>query len=125
MGGDGGLGGGDLQREDLVDGEVLRGEDSVEAFERKRTFAIEEVRDMRLLEACLLGEAAAGEGAALDAAQEFDAEEFVQVLKVHERRVSLANHIIRQDEDKAKALLYAIRFDAKPLEDDDLRGLVA
>jgi hypothetical protein len=25
----------------------------------------------------------------------------------------MANHIIRQDEDKAKALLYAIRFDGQ------------
>ena len=68
---------------------------------------------MRLLEAGLLGEAAAGEGAAFDAAQEFDAEKFVQVLKVHERGVSMANHIIRQDEDKAKDSLYAIRFDVQ------------
>jgi hypothetical protein len=41
---------------------------------------------------------------------EFDAEQFVQVLKVHGRGLSMANHIIRQDEDKAKVLLYAIRF---------------
>jgi hypothetical protein len=31
-------------------------------------------------------------------------------LKIHMRRVSLANHIIRQGEDKANSLLYAIRF---------------
>jgi hypothetical protein len=33
----------------------------------------------------------------------------VQVLKVHLRGVSMANHIIRQDEDKTKYLLYATR----------------
>jgi hypothetical protein len=64
---------------------------------------------MGLLELRLLGEAAAGECAAFDAAEEFDAKEFVQVLKVHLRGVSMANHIIRQDEDKAKYLLYATR----------------
>jgi hypothetical protein len=80
---DGGLGGGEVQRQDLVDGEILRGEDAVEAFERERALSIEEVGDMRLLKACLLGEAAAGEGPALDAAEEFQAEEFVEVLEVH------------------------------------------
>jgi len=35
------------------------------------------------------------------------------------------NHIIRQDEDKAKCLLYAIRAMGKRLIDDDFRGLVA
>jgi hypothetical protein len=38
---------------------------------------------MGLLEADLLGEAAAGEGAALDAAKELEAKEFVEVLEVH------------------------------------------
>ena len=38
---------------------------------------------MRLLKACLLGDAAAGKGASLDSALEFDSEEFVEVLKVH------------------------------------------
>ncbi len=46
----GGLRGGDFERQDLVDGEVLRGEDAVEAFEREGTFAVEEVRDMGLAE---------------------------------------------------------------------------
>jgi len=125
VGWDGGLRRGesvDLEGQDLVDGEVLRGEDAVEAFEGEGAFAVEEIRDMRLLKARLLGEAAAGEGAAFDAALEFQAEEFVKVLEIHRFgkfivlggsgvRVSMANHIIRQDEDKANSLLYAIRFD--------------
>jgi hypothetical protein len=39
-----------------------------------------------LLEAGLLGEAAAGEGAAFDAAHKFGAKEFVEVLEVHSPR---------------------------------------
>jgi hypothetical protein len=34
------LSGLDFEGEDLVDGEVLRGEDSIEAFEGERAFAI-------------------------------------------------------------------------------------
>jgi hypothetical protein len=48
--GDGGLRSGEIQRQNLVDGEVLRGEDAVEAFKREGTFAVEEVRDMGLAE---------------------------------------------------------------------------
>jgi hypothetical protein len=46
----------------------------------------------------------------------------VQILEVHKfrkfilRGVSLANHIIRQDEDKAKYLLCATRFDGQETE---------
>jgi hypothetical protein len=47
-GGDGRGGGGDVEREDLVDGEVLRGEDAVESFEREGAFSVEEVGDMGL-----------------------------------------------------------------------------
>ena len=79
----GGLRGGDFEWEDLVDGEVLGGEDAVEAFEGEGAFAIEEVGDMGLLKAGLMGDAAAGEDAAFDAAEEFEADEFVQILKVH------------------------------------------
>ncbi len=42
-GGSGGLRGGEIEREELVDGEILRGEDAVETFERKGTFTVEEV----------------------------------------------------------------------------------
>lgn len=38
-----GLGGGDVAREDLVDGEVLGGEDAVEALEGEGAFSVEEV----------------------------------------------------------------------------------
>ena len=38
------LRGGDLKGEDLIDGEVLGGEDAVEAFEGEGSFAVEEVR---------------------------------------------------------------------------------
>ena len=34
LGRDGGLRGSDVQRQDLVDGEILRGEDAVETFKR-------------------------------------------------------------------------------------------
>jgi hypothetical protein len=50
LGGDGELCGGDVERQDLVDGEILRGEDAIEAFEREGTLAIEEVRDVGLAE---------------------------------------------------------------------------
>src|SRR2546430_1826862 len=48
LGGDGGLRGGEIERQELIDGEVLRGEDAVEAFQREGSFAVKEVRDVRL-----------------------------------------------------------------------------
>jgi hypothetical protein len=72
-----GSGGGELEREDLVDGEVLRGEDAVEAFEGEGAFAIKEVGDVRLLEPCLPGDTAASEEAAFDATLELGAKKFV------------------------------------------------
>jgi hypothetical protein len=48
LGGDGRVGGGEVERQNLVDGEVLRGEDAVETFKGERAFAVEEVRDMGL-----------------------------------------------------------------------------
>ena len=48
LGGDGRVGGGEVERQNLVDSEVLRGEDAVEAFEGERAFAVEEVRDVGL-----------------------------------------------------------------------------
>jgi hypothetical protein len=50
VGGDWVLGGGELEREDLVDGEILGGEDAVEAFEGEGTFLIEKVGYMGLAE---------------------------------------------------------------------------
>jgi hypothetical protein len=104
------VGGGDVERKYLVDGEVLRGEDAVEAFEGECALTVEEVGDVGLLKTSLLGEAGTGKGASIDAAKKFQAKEFVEVLKVHDLGVSMANHIIRQDEDKTKILLYAIGF---------------
>ena len=48
LGRDGGLRG-DVERQNLVDAEILRGEDAVEALEGEGTFAVEEVRDVRLV----------------------------------------------------------------------------
>jgi hypothetical protein len=48
--GNGGLCRGEVEGQDLVDGEVLRGEDTVEAFEREGAFAVEEVGDVGLPE---------------------------------------------------------------------------
>jgi hypothetical protein len=78
-----GRGGVEVEGEDLVDGEVLRGEDAVEAFEGEGAFAVEEVGDVGLLEARLLGETAAGERTSFDAAEELKSEEFVQIMEVH------------------------------------------
>ena len=89
-----GSGGGEVEREDLVDGEFLRGEDAVEAFEGEGAFAVEEIGDVRLLKASLLGETAAGKRASFDAAEELETEEFMEVLKIHKVRLSCANHII-------------------------------
>jgi hypothetical protein len=50
VGGDGGLGCGEVDGENLIDGEVLRGEDAIEAFEGEGAFAVEEIRDMGLAE---------------------------------------------------------------------------
>jgi hypothetical protein len=84
----------EIDWEDLIDGEVLRGEDAVEAFEGEGSFAIEEVGDVGLLEAGLLREAALGESTAFDAPGKFEAKEFVQFLKVHGRGLSWASHSI-------------------------------
>jgi hypothetical protein len=45
---DGSRGGSEVEWEDLIDGEVLRGEDAVEAFEREGALAVEEVGDVGL-----------------------------------------------------------------------------
>jgi hypothetical protein len=43
---------GEVEREDLVYGEVLGGEDAVEAFEGESSFAVEEVGDVGLSGVC-------------------------------------------------------------------------
>jgi hypothetical protein len=52
MGYDGSLGGGEIEREELVDGDALRGEDAVEAIEGEGSFSVEEIRDVGLSVAC-------------------------------------------------------------------------
>lgn len=79
-------GGGQIDGEKLFYSNILRGEDAVQTFEREGAFAIKEVGNVRLLEAGLLGETAAGEGTALDAAEKFETEEFVEVLEGHRVR---------------------------------------
>jgi hypothetical protein len=86
-------GSGEVEGKNLVDVKVLRGEDTVEAFEREGALAIEEVRDVRLLKAGLLGKTAAGESAAFDTSKEFKSKELVKVLKVHIFRCSIVRHI--------------------------------
>ena len=85
--------------EETIEREILRGEDAVEAVKREGTFAIEEVRDVGLTEACLASEAGSVEGAFLDAAEEFEAKELVEILKVHRNPPCRANDIFWQDED--------------------------
>ena len=57
----------------MLDGEFLRGEDAVEAFEGEGSFPVEEITDVGLLKACLMSQAAAGESATVDAFLEFQA----------------------------------------------------
>jgi hypothetical protein len=73
----------EVEREYVFDGEFLRGQDAVESFEREGAFSVEEIGDVGLLEAGLMGEATAGEETTVDAPKEFKPKEFVKVLKVH------------------------------------------
>ena len=52
VGWDGGLCGVEVYRQNLIDGEILRGQDAVEAFEGESAFAIEEIGDMGLSGVC-------------------------------------------------------------------------
>ncbi len=74
---------GSFRGDDLLDGEVLGGEDAIEAFEGEEATTVEDVGDVSLAEACLAGEKRAGEHAALDAAEELKAKIFMHVPKVH------------------------------------------
>ena len=66
-----------------MDGEVLGGEDAIETLEREGAFAIEEVRDVGLAKAGLLGEPGAGEDVGVDATDEFEPKALVEVGEVH------------------------------------------
>jgi hypothetical protein len=100
IGGGRGVGcGEELKRHDLIDGELLRGEDAVEAFERKSALAIEEVGDMGLSESGLSRETGSGESSKFDPTEEFETEKLVEILKIHRAEFFLfSNHIILQDE---------------------------
>jgi hypothetical protein len=78
-----------------------------------------------LLKFGLPGEACSSEVAGFDAAKEFDAKEFVEVLEVHWASEFSANHIIWQGEDMAKILLPAIRIAGLRLRNGVLEGFVA
>lgn len=69
--------------QDLLDREILCGEDAIETVEREGSLAVEEVRDVGLAKAGLLSEARAGEGVVADAADEFEAKVLVQIGEVH------------------------------------------
>ena len=80
---------------------------------------------MCLLEAGLVGEAGAGEGAALDAAEEFDPKKLVEIVKVHWR--GLSERTISFDKAKIKRIVKFLqyRFGPKRLVDGRLGGEVA
>ena len=79
----------DLKRiEEIEDREMLNLEDLVHAFEAETALAIEKVGNMSLLEACLLGEAEAGEFACVDAGPEDLAEIVLQNFELHGRSIA-------------------------------------
>jgi hypothetical protein len=78
-----------------------------------------------LLKTCLMGESASGEDAPVDASLEFETEELVEILEVHNGGYPTANHIIGQGEDKAKYSLDAISFVFKLLLTRDIRESLA
>ena len=55
VGREGGPCGVEVNRQNLIDGEILRSQDAIESLEGEGTFTIEEIGDMGLLEPCLLG----------------------------------------------------------------------
>ena len=76
-------GGGKIEGKNLLNGEFLGDEDAIEAFEREGSFAIEEVGDVSLLKAGLLGETRSGEATGIDAADQFEPQELLEIGKVH------------------------------------------
>jgi hypothetical protein len=71
----------------------LSREDTVESVEGERTLAIQEVGDMRLAEAGLPSEASSSESAEFNAVDQFEAEVFVKILKIHRVRFSCGRTI--------------------------------
>ena len=73
---DGGLGG-ELEGQDVFNGEGKGGEDAVEAFKAEGAAAVEEIGDMGLLEADLTGKLGTGERAFFDPAENLETEKFM------------------------------------------------
>jgi len=74
--------------EQIEHGKMLDGEDAVHAFQAQAAFAIQEVRDMSLLESSLFGQAKAGQVAFFDAFPESFAQIFLQHSEFHIREYS-------------------------------------
>ncbi len=77
----------------LIHGEVLRCEDAVKPVERQGTFSIEEIGDVGLTEARLPCQTGSGEGTEFNTAEEFETEEFVEILKIHKVEFSCCRSI--------------------------------
>jgi len=74
--------------EQIEHGEVLDGEDLVHAFKAQAALAIEEVRDVGLLESGLLGETEAGEFALFNAFPKNFSQIFLQDPELHLRSIA-------------------------------------
>ncbi len=71
------------RRQQIGDGESLRGQDTVYGLKRKLTAAAQEIRKMGLPKAGLAGEQRDAECAPLDPAQQFQAESLVHLAEIH------------------------------------------
>ncbi len=67
----------------VEDGQILCGENAVKPFETERTFAVQEIGNVRLLKACGARESGSRQYAAFDAAQYFEAKVLVKGIKPH------------------------------------------
>lgn len=74
--------------EEIEHGQMLNGEDAVHAFETEAALAIEEVGDVGLLEAGLLGQTEAGEIAFVDTLPKSIAEIVLQDSEFHARSIA-------------------------------------
>ena len=72
-----------VEREEIVHGEHLGGEQPVQTAEAEGAAAAEEVGDMRGLESCLAREQRPIQTAAIHPAEEFHAESILQLGEVH------------------------------------------
>lgn len=70
-------------RKQVENRQILGGEHTVKAFKAERTPSGEEVGNMRLLEIGSSGQGGAGEEAAFDAAEDFQAKVLMKGIKLH------------------------------------------